>query len=78
MPVSIQNLMFKDALDGRVNMIDNNVEQINQRQVVFVSSKIINDQFQMLPNLKVKARINCGDIALVEYFRRLTKTIYHN
>lgn len=78
MQVFVENLMFTLPVKGFVNLIDSNVEQINQRQVVFVSSQLSADNQAILPNIRVKARIDCGSISLTEYLKRLTNTIYHN
>lgn len=63
---------------GYISHIDSEIHQLSQRQMVFVTSEINKTNHLLLPNLKVTAQIDCGNITLFQYIIRLSKTVYSN
>ncbi len=68
----------KTELLGYIYHIDNEIQQLNQRQMVFVASVIDYKQNDIMPNLKVSVKIETGEITIAQYFTRLLKTVYNN
>lgn len=78
MKASIDTGLNHSPLEGSVALISNKAEQLNQRQVVFISATIANENNRLKPNMRTKVKVHTGNISLLEYVRRLALTIYHN
>ncbi|MCA1745808.1 MAG: hypothetical protein LC643_08955, partial [Bacteroidales bacterium] len=78
MNIIIDNGLRESALAGEIQLISQKAELINQRQVVFVSSVVSDNQHKLKPNMKTKVKIDAGNISLLQYLIRLVNTIYHN
>ncbi len=78
MNIIIDNGLRENALIGEIKLISNKAELLNQRQVVFVSSVVADNQHRLKPNMKTKVKIDAGEISILQYLIRLATTIYHN
>ncbi len=77
--VSIRNNDSRSEINGYVSGIDNSVQLINRRPMVFVSVLINHTEgVNLLPNMIVDARINTGPVTLKEYLIRKSRVVYQN
>ncbi len=76
--VSFVSPFNNQTVNGYVHSIDREIQQLNQRQTVFVTAIIKDTTNLLMPNLKVSADIDGGEITLAQYIIRLSKTVYNN
>jgi hypothetical protein len=77
-PISIQSPFGNQPIIGHVHQIEREIRDINQRQMVFVIAIIDKNNAELMPNLKVDAQIDGGEITLAQYITRLSKTVVSN
>lgn len=62
-------------LDGEVIAIDNTIQLVGGRQVMYVTSKINRPYAALAPGLFVQSLVNCGEISLWDYLGRTFGTL---
>jgi multidrug efflux pump subunit AcrA (membrane-fusion protein) len=77
-PITFSSPMGAETITANVYQIEREIRDINQRQMVFVTSIINQSSNYLLPNLKVDAQIDGGEITLAQYIVRLSKTVVSN
>jgi multidrug resistance efflux pump len=66
------------AVEATVVATGNAVQMINRRQNVFVTCVLDEHLPHILPQMMIQTEIDAGRITLMEYARRITRTIYAN
>jgi hypothetical protein len=72
--VSINSQNIRASITG----IDNVVQMVDQRQKVFVTALISEPAIEIMPGAIAEAVINCGEISVLTYLKRLLKVVYSN
>jgi len=65
-------------INGIIIDMDNTVQILKRRQVIFITVEVTDNIEQMLFNMFVDANIECGEITLFQYFLRLFDTVTEN
>ncbi|MDD3877374.1 MAG: hypothetical protein PHT69_12200 [Bacteroidales bacterium] len=65
-------------IQGKIIDIDNSVQILKRRQVIFITVEITENIDQMFFNMFLDGSIECGEISLFEYFLRLFNTVSEN
>jgi len=68
----------EEDIEGKIVDIDNTVQILKRRQVVFVTVEITDNIEEMSFNMFVDGKIDCGEITLGKYILRLFDTVTEN
>ncbi|MSQ78048.1 MAG: HlyD family efflux transporter periplasmic adaptor subunit [Flavobacteriaceae bacterium] len=76
---SAQLLLLNDdqTLNGEVIHIDNTIQVIGGKQCVYVTIRVKDRVKGMMPGLFANAYIECGEISLWDYFKRVFGTMFY-
>ncbi len=65
------------TLTGKIIHIDNTIQVIGGKQCVYVTLRVQNKIKGMMPGLFANAYIDCGEILLWDYFKRVFGTMFY-
>jgi hypothetical protein len=58
--------------------IDNTIQMIDQRQQVFVTALVENENSDLMPGMVIEVRLDAGTTSLYDYLKRLFRIVYSN
>ncbi|MCK9447644.1 MAG: hypothetical protein M0Q41_01575 [Bacteroidales bacterium] len=74
----VKSNIFGTSYTARIVFIDNSVQIVGQRQNVFVTAALTENQEEVLTGMMLDATISTGWITIPEYFRRLFRIVVAN